>query len=173
MLMTDRDKLKADIEAWADEYGRDRRALMPILQQIQRKYHYVSEFAMQAVADLLGIHPVEVHGVVTFYSFLSEKPQGRFVLRLCQTISCDIAGKDHVARQLTNDLDIEFGETTGDGMFTLEWASCLGLCDQGPAMLVNDKVYTRVTPEQVSDILEECRNAFSPRATQHQEDHLI
>ena len=94
---------------------------------------------MQVIADLLDIHPVEVHSVVSFYSFLDERPQGQFVIRLCRTITCDMAGKDHVARQLENDLGIEFGETTPDGKFSLEWANCLGMCDQGPAMLVNEQ----------------------------------
>ena len=87
---------------------------------------------MQVIADLLDIHPVEVHSVVSFYSFLDERPQGQFVIRLCRTITCDMAGKEHVARQLVNDLGIDFGETTPDGKFSLGWANCLGMCDQGP-----------------------------------------
>lgn len=173
MLKTERENLMDDIRAIADKHGRQRAALMPILQEIQRNYHYISDFAMQAVADLLSIHPVEVHGVVSFYSFLKEKPQGRFVIRLCRTISCDMAGKDRIARQLENDLGIKFGETTPDGNFTLEWANCLGLCDQGPALLVNDKAYTHVKPENVHEILESCRRSMTAYATQHREEHLV
>ena len=161
MLVTEHQKLEHDIKTLAAKFGHDRSALMPILQEIQQKYLYISDFAMQAVADLLGIHPVEVYGVVSFYSFLHDKPQGRYVIRLCRTISCDMQGKDRVARQLINDLGIRFGETSKDGMFTLEWANCLGMCDQGPAMLVNDQVFTRVTPDKVHDILEGCRRSTS------------
>ena len=71
-----------------------------------------------------------------------------------------------MARQLENDLGIAFGETTGDGRFGLEWASCLGMCDQGPALLVNDRVYTRVTPEQVHEIIDECKSTFGAHARQ-------
>ena len=121
---------------------------------------------MQVVADELGIHPAEVYGVVSFYAFLRQEARGRFVFRLCQTISCDLAGKARVARQLENDLGIPFGETTPDGRFSLEWASCLGMCDQGPALLVNDRVYTRVTPEQVHEIIDECKRTFGAHARQ-------
>jgi len=173
MLVTERDRLKEQVEALADQYGRDRSSLIPILQEIQKKYCYISNFAMQAVADTLGIHPVEVNSVVSFYSFLDTKPKGQFVIRLCRTISCMLKGTDRVARQLENDLGIEFGETTPDGRFTLEWANCLGMCDQRPAMLVNDRVYTHVTPEQVHEILEECRKTFSATAIQTKEEYIV
>jgi len=116
------------------------------------------------IADLLDIHPVEVHSLVSFYGFLDEQSLGQFVIRLCRTITCDMAGKEHVARQLQNDLGIRFGETTADGKFSLRWANCLGMCDQGPAMLVNERIFTRVTPERVHKILQECRQTFGAHA---------
>lgn len=173
MLLTDRERLKQLIEQMADRYGRERSALIPILQEVQKHHYATTDYAMQVIADLLDIHPVEVYSVVTFYSFLNEAPQGQFVLRLCRTISCDMAGKDRVARQLENDLGIKFGETTADGKFTLEWANCIGMCDQGPALLVNDKVYTRVTPEKVHMIIDGCRQVFGSYTTQSKEEHLV
>lgn len=164
MLITDRENLKSDIQAMVARYGRDRSSLLPILQDVQKKYKSVFPFAMQVIADELGLHPVEVYSVVTFYSFLTEKPQGKYVIRLCRTISCDMQGKDRIARQLRNDLGIEFGETTADGMFSLEWANCLGMCDQGPALLINDEVHTRVTPDKVHYVLQECRQKFGLHA---------
>ncbi len=173
MLVSEQDRLRQDIDALVQRHGRVRSALMPILQEVQRKHAHVSPFAMQVIADRLGIHPVEVHGVVSFYAFLSEAPKGRFMVRLCRTISCDLAGKDALARQLENDLGIRFGETTKDGAFTLEWAACIGMCDQGPALLVNDRVYTRVTPAQVHEILSECRALFGTQAMQLREEHAV
>lgn len=173
MLSTQQDKLMGEIDKLVEAHGNGRDALIPILQDIQKRYHTISDFAMQTVADRLGIHPVEVYGVVTFYAFLNEKYHGRFVIRLCRTISCDMAGKDAVARQLRNDLGIEFGETTPDGRFTLEWANCIGMCDQGPAMLVNDQVFTFVTPEKVHDILAACEKAFGPHTPQTEEEHVL
>lgn len=160
MLTTEHERLKQDITAWLERTGKERRHLLPVLQEIQKKYHRVSDYAMQVVADQFGIHPVEVHSVVSFYSFLDHQPKGRFVIRLCRTISCDMAEKDRVARQLENDLGIRFGETTSDGKFSLAWANCLGMCDQGPAMLVNDEIHTRVTPTKVHEIIQTCRKTF-------------
>jgi len=171
MLVTERERLRDDIVALAASHGNDRSALIPILQEIQRKHQQISEYAMQIVADALDIHPVEVFSVVSFYSFLGTKPKGRFVIRLCQTISCDLAGKAAVARQLENDLGVKFGETTKDGKFTLEHANCIGLCDQGPALLVNDDLHVRVTPEKVHEILESCRRTFSIYALEQREEH--
>ena len=172
MLITEHEVLKTEILALRDRFGRDRSALIPILQDVQRRYGRISDFAMQQMADALDIHPVEVYGVATFYAFLTPVPRGRFVFRLCRTVSCDMAGRDRVARQLENDLGIRFGETTPDGMFTLEWASCLGMCDQGPALLVNERVYTGVTPEAVHGILRECRGQISPTALSPAEGDL-
>jgi [NiFe] hydrogenase diaphorase moiety large subunit len=166
MLVSQQQKLQDEIQALVARHGRTRAALMPVLQELQQKYASVSDFAMQVLADELGIHPAEVYGVVTFYAFLHHEAKGRFQVRLCQTISCDLAGKARVARQLENELGIHFGETTADGRFSLEWASCLGMCDQGPALLVNDRVYTRVTPEQVHQIIEDCRKVFGAHAAQ-------
>lgn len=145
------------IAYWIEEFGNDRSALLPILQEVQAHYDYVSPHAMQVVAGLMNIHPVEVYGVVTFYSFLTEKPGGKCGIRLCRTISCDLQGKEWVAQKLKETLGIDFGETTSDGLFTLEWAACIGMCDQGPALLANGRVYSSVTPEKVPAIIEECR----------------
>lgn len=172
MLQTDRDRLHEDIKALAEQHGRERTALLPILKDIKKRYHQIDSYSMQVVADLLGIHPVEVHSVVSFYSFLGTKAHGEFVIRLCRTISCDMANKDRLARQFENDLGISFGETTPDGKFSLEWANCLGMCEQGPAVLVNERIYTRVTPAKVHEILSECRQTFGLFAPQRTEVHL-
>ena len=172
MLLTERERFRDELHGLADKYGHERGALLPILQEVQRKHREISPYAMQIIADLLGVHPVEVYSVVSFYSFLDDQLKGRFIIRLCRTISCDLKGKDRIARQLENDLGIRFGQTTVDGRFTLEWANCIGMCDQGPAMLVNDRVYTRLTPDTVHEILQECRSAFGLHAAQKAEEHL-
>jgi [NiFe] hydrogenase diaphorase moiety large subunit len=166
MLVGQQQRLQDDIRGLVARFGRQRSSLIPVLQEIQKTHTTISDFAMQVVADELGIHPAEVYGVTSFYAFLRQESRGRFVFRLCQTISCDLAGKARVARQLENDLGIGFGDTTADGRFSLEWASCLGMCDQGPALLVNDRVYTKVTPEQVHAIIDECKRTFGAHARQ-------
>ncbi len=139
--------------------------LLVVLQRIQARFGTISPEAMQEVADALGIRPVEVEEVVSFYSFLSTEKKGKFTFRLCRTLSCDMSGKHRVAHQLESELGIRFGETTPDGMFTLETTNCMGMCDQGPAMMVNDRIFTHVTPEKVHQIVEECRRQFGEYGT--------
>jgi NADH:ubiquinone oxidoreductase subunit E len=169
MLVTENERLKDNILKWAEKNGHSRSELIPMLQMVQKRYSRISAYAMQVIADVLDIHPVEVYSVVSFYSFLDDRPKGRFIIRLCRTISCDMQGKDRVARQLENELGIEFGDTTPDGKFTLEWTNCLGMCDRGPAMLVNDQVFTHVTPESVHETIEACRQTFGIFALQDKE----
>lgn len=143
--------------------GTSRDQLLPVLQDVQAEYSWISPEVQQLIADLMCIHPVEVHSVVSFYAFLNNEPGGRFRIRLCNTISCELAGRSVIASQLEQSLGIRFGEATADGLFSLEYAACMGMCDQGPALLINDRVYTRVRPENVRDIIGEYRQlAESP-----------
>lgn len=155
MLVEEKNSLTFEIEKLVEKYGKERSALIPMLQDIQREHKYISEFAQQEIARVLDIHPVEVYSVISFYSFLNSEPKGRNIVRLCQTITCDLAGKADVARAIERELGIKFGETTKDKKITLEYTNCLGMCDQGPAMLVNDKVYAKLTPEKAVEILNE------------------
>lgn len=157
MLVYEKNKLSEDIETTIEEYGSGRSALLPVLKHIQRKHHYISDFAQQEVARLLNIHPVEVHSIISFYSFLHEQPQGRNIIRLCKTISCDMTGRNDIEKAITRELGISFGETTKDKKITLEFTNCLGMCDQGPAMLINEKVYTHLDPESAVKILNEIK----------------
>ncbi|RJO74422.1 MAG: iron hydrogenase [Myxococcales bacterium] len=160
MQTIDNDNLRRDVEAVAEKYGRKRASLMPLLQTLQAKYGYISGPAMQTAAEVLDIRPVEVYDTVSFYSFFRTEKSARYTIRLCQTISCDMKNKQRIARQLENELGVKFGQATPDGAFALEYANCLGMCDQGPAMLVNDRMYVKVTPEKVAEIVSECRSHF-------------
>jgi NADH-quinone oxidoreductase E subunit len=153
MLVSEKNALTLQIENLVKRYGSEREALLPILQDIQNTHGYISDFAQQEIARMLDIHPVEVYGVITFFSFLSTMPKGKYIIRLCQTISCDLAGKSSIAKAIERELGITFGETTLDKKFTLEFANCIGMCDQGPAMLVNEQVFTKITPHSVVEIL--------------------
>ncbi len=144
-----------EIKAIAEEFGFERKNLLPILNEIQKRKKYVSAEAQQIVADLLGIHPVEVFGVVSFYHFLDAKPKGENVVRLCKSISCELNGKEEIKEAIEETLGIRAGETTRDGKFSFEEINCFGLCDVGPAIMVNEKVYARVTREKAKEILTE------------------
>lgn len=161
MLVMEREGMSRDITRLCDRHGRNRTALLSILRSLQESNGWIPDFAMQEIARHLDIHPVEVYSVITFYAFLSAEKKGRFILRLCRTISCDMQGKDRVAHQLEQELGIKFGETTRDGRFSLEWTNCMGMCDQGPALMVNNQIFTHVSPDRVHHVLEACRKAFA------------
>ena len=157
--VVDQSQLRTEVEALVEKLGPGRASLIPILADVKRQFHEIDDQSMQTIADVLDIHPVEVYSVASFYAFLHGAPEGQFVIRLCGTLSCDFAGKEAVADALRAELGVDFDQTTDDGVFTLEWASCVGMCDQGPALLVNDQVHTRVTPETAKDIVAACRAA--------------
>ncbi|MFA7332132.1 MAG: NADH-quinone oxidoreductase subunit NuoE [Candidatus Delongbacteria bacterium] len=161
MLVLEREGLGRLIRELCDRHGRSRPALLPILQELQETQGWISDYAMQEVARHLDIHPVEVYSVITFYAFLNSEKKGRFVIRLCRTISCDMRDKDRVARQLEQELGIKFGQTTADGRFTLEWTNCMGMCDQGPALMVNKQIFTQISPQRAHEIIESCRRIYA------------
>ena len=136
-------------------HGRKRDQLLPILVDINTVHGHIDTHAIVEVSKYTGVPISEIHGVITFYSFLSQKKRGKYVIRLCRTISCDMAGKDRIVKVLEKELGVPFGETTEDGMFTLEFTNCIGMCDNPPAMLVNDKAYGGLTPERVVEVLDE------------------
>jgi [NiFe] hydrogenase diaphorase moiety large subunit len=145
--------LTEEIEQLIKQFGKKRSALLSILHGIQIKHRHISEYAQQEIARLLDIHPVEVYSVLSFFAFLNANPKGRNIVRVCQTISCDMKGKDNIVRAIERELNVKVGQTTSDNKFTLEYVNCLGLCDEGPAMAINDQVYTKLTPEKAVKIL--------------------
>ena len=155
MLVEEKNALTEEIENYVEQYGSNRSALLPVLQAIQREHSYISDFAQQEVARMLDIHPVEVYSVISFYTFLHSNPRGRNIVRLCRTISCDMVDKQSVEDAIVRELGIRFGETTKDKKITLEYTNCLGMCDQGPAMIVNERVFTKLDPEKAVNILNE------------------
>jgi [NiFe] hydrogenase diaphorase moiety large subunit len=158
MRVIDYEKLREEVEEVAAHTSYNRASLLPVLRMIKERYRGIDDEAMQIVADVLGCHPVEVNAVASFYAFLKPETQGRFIFRLCRTYSCQLAGKEEIARQLARDLGIDFGETSPDGAFSLEWANCMGMCDQGPAMLVNEDIFTKLTPNRVHVIVQDYKN---------------
>lgn len=140
------------------EHGSDRSALVPILQRLRDEHHDISDVAMQVVADRLGLTPVAVQGVATFYAFLGTGRTGEHVVRLCRTLPCDMAGMRRVAALLEDELGVPFGGTTPDGAVTLQWANCIGMCDAPPALLVDRDAVGSVTPARVREIVAALRN---------------
>jgi NADH:ubiquinone oxidoreductase subunit E len=157
MLVEEKTSLAEEIESLVKEYGNDRSALLTILHDIQKKYRYISDYAQQEIARHLNIHPVEVYSVISFYAFLNSTPKGRNIVRICRTVTCEMKGKEAIERAIERELKIKIGETTKDRKYTVEYANCLGLCDVAPAMSINDRVYTRLTPEKAVQLLNEVK----------------
>lgn len=141
------------IKQLADQYGRKRHNLLPILQGVVEKEKYLSESSMIEIARELDIPAADVFGTATFYSFLEHKKMGRYIIRVCKTITCSMKGKNQILLAIQEMLKIGVGETTSDGLFSLVQTNCLGFCHKAPTMLINDEVYTELTPEKVRNIL--------------------
>jgi NADH-quinone oxidoreductase E subunit len=131
-----------------------RSALLPTLRKAQEKSHCLSPRFMDKVADSLNLSMSEIYGVSTFYSFLSTRPLGKNVIRVCKSIPCYLKGSQMILESIENELGIKPGEVTRDKQFSLEWANCIGACDQAPAMLVNHDVHGNLTPKNISRILQ-------------------
>ncbi|MCL2679233.1 MAG: NADH-quinone oxidoreductase subunit NuoE [Dehalococcoidia bacterium] len=141
------------IEAILAKFGRERLNLIPILHEIQAQSGYVSPEAMQAVAVHLGLSDSEVYGVVTFYTAYKLKPAGRHSLKVCRGTACHVKGSEKIIGEIEKQLGISDGGTTGDGEYSFETVACLGSCALGPVVVRDGRVYGRVTPAQVKDIL--------------------
>ena len=150
-MITEKDFVKE----LANKHGRTRDSLMPILQDIVSEKSSLSEDMMVDVARELDISAADVFGTATFYSFLDTKPRGKFVIRICKTISCSMKGKIEILHTLEDILKIKVGETTSDRKFSLLETNCIGWCHKAPAMLINDTPYTELTTEKVTEIIQE------------------
>jgi len=141
------------------KYAPDKDNLICILHEIQNSHpqHYISEEAVQTVAEYLGVPANHIYGVLTFYTMYSTKPRGQNVIRLCESPPCYIKGSENILHKLMTLLDIEVGETTKDGCFTLELCACLGVCGNAPVMMINNDVYGDLTEEKVEEIIEKVR----------------
>jgi formate dehydrogenase subunit gamma len=123
-------------------------ALLPILHAIQKALGYVPAETVPVIADALNLSRAEVHGVITFYHFFRQKPPGRHVIQLCRAESCQAMGGAALEVHAKAVLGIDYHERTGDGEFSLEPVYCLGNCAASPAIMIDDRVYGRVTPDR-------------------------
>jgi NADH-quinone oxidoreductase subunit E len=138
-----------------EKHGRQRASLMPILQGIVEKHNYLTDEAMVEVAKELDISAAEVYGTASFYTFLDTVQRGKYVIRVCKTISCSMKGKNEIIQTLEDILKIKVGETTSDKQFTLLETNCIGWCHKAPAILINDMPYTELNEEKVIEVIKD------------------
>lgn len=146
--------MQGQIKEICARFDNDATRMLDILWEVQNTFHWISPEAMTNIADATGTYRVEVEGVATFYAFFkTERPQGKFEIHLCEDIIDRHAGMAEIQNAIEEALGIKLGETTPDGLFSLQLTPCMGMSDQAPAMLINDKVFTSLTPAKVRSVL--------------------
>lgn len=149
----------AKIEEICDRYQNEKTPLMMILSDIQNEYGYIPLEVQEVVSKKTGIPVAEIYGVVTFYSFFSLTPKGKYVIGCCLGTACYVKGAGQVIDKFSELLQIKPGETTEDGLFTLDALRCIGACGIAPAVSINGKVYPKMAVSQVPEVIELYRNA--------------
>jgi NADH-quinone oxidoreductase subunit E len=139
--------------------GREKSAIIRILHIVQTHYGWTSVPAMNKVAEILNIQPIEVYEVASFYTMFHLNPVGNYVFEVCRTGPCMLVGSDEIIAYIEDKLNIKVGETTADGMFTLKTAECLGACGYGPVLQCQYKFHEHLTKEKVDEIMEAYRAA--------------
>lgn len=138
-------------------YPQKRSLLLPYLQAIQDEYGFVSDEAIEFVARELELSPSFVLGVVTFYTYFSRQKRGKYHIQVCRNVSCSLLGAEGLIEFIQKRIGVKPGETSNDGRFTFSLVECLGCCERGPVMMINDEYYTELTTEKVEKILERLR----------------
>lgn len=140
-------------------FPREETRLIDILLEIQKhkKDHLISNEEIRLIADYVGVSEAKVCGVISFYSLLSSRPRGAYVIQICRDIPCHVNKQNDIVSTLEQILGIRMGETTPNGLFSLEYASCLGHCGEAPAMRIDGRTYVHLTPDKVKAIVAEYR----------------
>lgn len=146
--------LKKRIEGVLAHYPNKQAGLLPVLRLVQSEKGFISAEDERIVAALLGLRPIKVREVVTFYTLFARKPLGKFHIQVCSNLSCSLAGGEKILEHLKARLGIRIGQTTPDGKYTLTEVECLGACEQAPCMMVNFDYYGNLDPEKIDRILE-------------------
>jgi NADH-quinone oxidoreductase subunit E len=150
-------ELKDRLAAEINQVEHPRELAVDVMFAVQDHYGYLSDEALAEAASLLGMTPLELDELATFYTFTFREPVGKYVIHVCDSVVCWMNGYESVRDYLSRTLGVGLGETTADGLFTLLPVCCIGYCDRSPAMLVNRRVYGELTPEKIDGIIEKYR----------------
>jgi len=150
-------ELLKELERHIETVEHPRELAVDVMFALQEHYGYLSDDALDQAAGLLGMSPLEVEELATFYTFIYRQPVGKYVIHLCDSLICWMDGFVPIRDYLRQKLGVEMGETTDDGLFTLLPVCCIGYCDRSPAMLINRKVYGPLTTEKIDAILSELK----------------
>ena len=139
--------------------GKHKSALLNVLHEVQDEHdNWLSVPVMDKVAEVLGILPIEVYEVVTFYTMYNQKPVGKYMFEFCRTSCCAIRGAEDLIDYTLNKLGVEAGEVTPDGLFSVKTTECLGACGYAPMLQLGDYYHEFLTPEKMDKLIEDCKN---------------
>ena len=149
------DDERREIEHEIKHYDDARAATIEALKIVQHHRGWVPDGACGAIGEVIGISGADVEGVATFYNLIFRRPVGRHVIKVCDSIACFLTGYGDIINTISYQLGIKYGETTSDGRFTLLPICCLGACDKGPVIMIDDDTHGNLTPENIAKILEQ------------------
>ncbi|MBU5483391.1 NADH-quinone oxidoreductase subunit NuoE [Clostridium sp. MSJ-11] len=144
-----------ELNSFIDGLRNKEDALIAVLHRAQKIFGYLPREVQNFIAEKLNVPVSKVYGVVTFYSYFNTEPKGKYVISVCMGTACFVRGAGDVLHEFENKLELKTGETTADGMFTLDALRCVGACGLAPVVTINDKVYGHVTKDQVGKLLED------------------
>ena len=142
-----------------DKYRETKGALIPVLHDVQDLYGYLPQHAQELMSKELRIPMSEIYGVITFYNNFILEEKGKYQISVCLGTACYVKGSGAIVDKLKEELKIDVGETTEDGEFTLDECRCIGACGLAPVLTINEKVYGRLSKDDIAGIIEECRSA--------------
>jgi len=135
--------------------GRD--TLIPILQDVQEAEGFLSRDSIRAISDVLKLPMSKIYGVATFYNQFRFQPNGKFHVQVCRGTACHVKGSLQILEAVQRELGVKPGETTRDGMFSLEVVACIGACGLAPVIAINGEFFAKMTPERIHEVIESCR----------------
>jgi NADH-quinone oxidoreductase subunit E len=163
------DKHKEDIEYHISKYPDKRSAVMPLLYIAQEEYGYITPEAIQEIADLLDLDVTHVKGIVGFYTMYYDQPKGRYLIQICTDLPCALRGAEEFSRHVCEMLGIQPGETTEDGLFSVENVMCLAACDKAPVMQVNFHYHENLDLDKANKLIEALRREAEASKPYHSE----
>ena len=145
---------RESIEEEMRHYEDPRAASIGALKIVQKRHGWVPNAAIPAIGRLLGLAASDVEGVATFYNLIFRRPVGRYVIKVCDSVACFLTGYEEVRDEVCRELGVGLGETTADGRFTLLPICCLGACDRGPVLMIDDETHFDISPQDIPRLLE-------------------
>ncbi|MBN1333142.1 MAG: NADH-quinone oxidoreductase subunit NuoE [Synergistales bacterium] len=149
--------LEARLEPLIDKYKGKKGITIPLLADVQKELGYIAEEAVDFLSKELDLPAAELFGVATFYAMFRLQPEGKYVIRVCRGTACHVQGSALIGEQIQRHFKVKDGETTEDGLFTLQYVACLGCCSLAPVMMVGNEVHGRLTPDKAIQVLESYR----------------